>query len=262
MPAWEDNQTMGVKLVTVNPNNKVYGLETIQGIYIYMNAKTGVVEATMDGKALTSKRTAATSALASSFLSKKSSDSLLMVGTGALSIELIEAHASVRPISKVFVWGRDYNKAKKISELLSNRHYEVHPIKTISEVVSEVDIISCATMATEPLIFHNELGRNQHIDLVGSYKKNMREADDALIKNCQVFIDTKDALHESGDLSQPLENGIITESDIVNDLFGLCKANSYVRERYTGNTVFKSVGYAMEDLVAANYYFEKYMKFK
>jgi len=258
MPAWENDKDLGVKIVTVNPKNANHHLPSIQGIYIYMDAVTGVVKATMDGKALTVKRTAASSALASSFLSKKTSNSLLMIGTGALSSELIKAHATVRPIEQVYVWGRNFEKAKIVCSLLAANHFEIQPIEKISDKISEVDIISCATLATEPLILNHELGENQHIDLVGSFKRNMREADDATVQNSLLFVDTKSAIIESGDLSQPLENGIITESDIKNDLHGVCRNGKVVDRVENRNTVFKSVGYALEDLVAAKYYYNKY----
>jgi len=260
MPAWQNNKNLGVKIVTVNPDNSKLSLPSIQGVYLYMDAQTGVVKATMDGQALTVKRTAAASALASQFLSKENSSSMLMIGTGALSPELIKAHASIRPIKKVFVWGRNFEKAKSVCALLSEMSFEIYPIKTIKEKISEVDIISAATLATEPLILSHELGENQHIDLVGSFKPNMREADDAVMKNSLIFVDTKEALHESGDLSQAIDKGVIKESDIKNDLFGLCKNNRNIRESNTGQTVFKSVGFALEDLVAANYYFDIYEK--
>lgn len=260
MPAWQNDKNLGVKIVTVNPENSKLRLPSIQGVYIYIDAKTGVVKATLDGKALTTKRTAAASALASSFLSKAASNSLLMIGTGALSTELIKAHATVRPIKEVFVWGRHFEKAKRVCAALRELDFEVYPIKTIEERIKEVDIISTATLATEPLILNDELGENQHIDLVGSFKPNMREVDDAVMKNSLIYVDTIEALYESGDLSQPLENGTIKESDIKNNLFGLCKINKNIRESKTGHTVFKSVGFALEDLVAANYYFDIYEK--
>ena len=109
MPAWRESDVLGVKIVTVSPNNAKYNKPSIQGIYLLFNAQNGELSALLDGKALTAKRTAAASALASSFLSRKDSSSLLMIGTGALSIELIRAHASVRPIKDVLHFSHRYN---------------------------------------------------------------------------------------------------------------------------------------------------------
>ncbi|MGI9544494.1 MAG: ornithine cyclodeaminase family protein, partial [Cyclobacteriaceae bacterium] len=111
MPAWDDGKDLGVKLITVSPQNQLQGLPTIQGVYILFDQPSGAPKAFLDAEKLTVKRTAATSALASSFLSKATSNSMLMIGTGALAPELIRAHAEVRPSEQVFVWGRSFIKA-------------------------------------------------------------------------------------------------------------------------------------------------------
>ena len=108
MPAWNPSKNAGVKIVTVSPENGQFNLPSIQGTYIYFDAINGSIKAVLEAKSLTVKRTAANSALASSYLSRKDYSSLLMIGTGALSTNLIKAHASVRPIKEVYVWGRDF----------------------------------------------------------------------------------------------------------------------------------------------------------
>ena len=113
MPAWNPHEDAGVKIVTVNPGNVSFDLPSIHGSYIYMDATTGQVKAIMDAKSLTTKRTAAASALASSYLSKSDASSLLMIGTGALAPNLIKAHAAIRPIENVYVWGRNVEKANR-----------------------------------------------------------------------------------------------------------------------------------------------------
>lgn len=250
MPAWRESEVLGVKIVTVSPNNAKYNKPSIQGIYLLFNAQNGELSALLDGKALTAKRTAASSALASSFLSRKDSSSLLMIGTGALSIELIRAHASVRPIKDVFVWGRDFNKALKIQNELKS-DFNIKAIKNINETISNVDIISCATLSKEALVFGKYLRKGQHVDLVGAYKPDMREADDELIKTVDIFIDTPMALKETGDLKIPLDSKLITKEDIKADLFALCRNEHIGRENQDQITLFKSVGHALEDLAAA-----------
>ena len=250
MPAWNPSESLGVKVVTVSPNNAKYDMPSIQGIYLLFNAQNGSLEALLDGKALTAKRTAASSALASSFLSRKDSRSLLMVGTGALSIELIRAHASVRPIKDVYVWGRDIKKAQKIVDVLKNE-FNIKAIEDINEAICKVDIISCATLSKTALVFGKNLKAGQHVDLVGAYKPDMREADDELIKKVDIFIDTNMALKETGDIKIPLENGLISKNDIKADLFDLCRNNHIGRENNEQITLFKSVGHALEDLAAA-----------
>lgn len=259
MPAWNPSKDAGVKIVTVSPKNGQFNLPSIQGTYIYFDAIKGTIKAILEAKSLTVKRTAAASALASSYLSRKDSNSLLMIGTGALSINLIKAHASIRPIKKVFVWGRNFDKAQAIVSALKNESFSIHPIKTIEEKISEVDIISCATLSKTPLVLGQYLKAGQHIDLVGAYKKDMREADDDTITQASVFVDTfQGGLKESGDIVIPLESGILKEETIKADLFQLCSNKHNGRTSKKELTVFKSVGHALEDLVAAGYFYNKF----
>lgn len=256
MPAWNPSEDAGVKIVTISPENYKYELPSIQGTYIYLDAKTGRVKALLEAKALTAKRTAATSALASSFLSKKDASSLLMIGTGALSKSLIEAHCAVRPIKTVYVWGRNFKKAKTICDSFTDCKVHYIPVKTIASAISKVDIISCATLSETPLVLGKYIVPGQHIDLVGAYKPTMREADDATLIKSEIFIDSYESgLKESGDIVIPLQNNIITTSDIKADLFELCGNIKNGRSSNTAITMFKSVGHALEDLVAAKYYF-------
>ena len=260
MPAWNPSKNAGVKIVTISPENSQFDLPSIQGTYIYFDATRGTIKAILEAKSLTAKRTAATSALASTFLSRENSNSLLMIGTGALSINLIKAHASVRPITKVYIWGRNFDKAQAICNELQNENFTIVPIKSIEEKISKVDIISCATLSIKPLILGKYLNSGQHIDLVGAYKKDMREADDETIIKASIFIDTfQGGLKESGDIVIPLKNGILKKEEIKADLFQLCSSQKKGRNSDNEITFFKSVGHALEDLAAANYYYNTYL---
>lgn len=257
MPAWEAGKYLGVKLITVSPNNSCYDLPAIQGIYTLFDAHKGIPLAQMDAKLLTVRRTAAASALAARFLSKKNSSSLLMIGTGALAPHLIEAHSSIRPIQQVYVWGRRLEKAKAVAEHFKSANFKITAISSIEEAISKVDIISCATLSTTPLVFGKYLKAGQHIDLVGSYLPDAREADDETIKKSSLFVDTMEgATKESGDIVIPLKKGIIRKAAIKADLFTLCKKEHTGRQNEAEITVFKSVGHALEDLAAAKMVFE------
>jgi len=261
MPAWNPSKEAGVKIVTVSPENGQFNLPSIQGTYIYFDATKGSIKAVLEAKSLTVKRTAAASALASSYLSRENSSSLLMIGTGALSVNLIKAHASIRPIKHVYIWGRNFEKAQAICSQLQNEDYTIQTIKSIEEKASEVDIISCATLSKTPLVLGKYLKPGQHIDLVGAYKKDMREADDETMTKSSIYVDTfQGGLKESGDIVIPLRNGIIKESDINADLFELCSNKKEGRTNSNDITVFKSVGHALEDLVAAKYYYNSFTK--
>ncbi|MCP4977106.1 MAG: ornithine cyclodeaminase family protein [Maribacter sp.] len=260
MPAWNPGKEGGVKIVSISPENGRFGLPSIQGVYILMDTINGGVKAVLQAKNLTAKRTAATSALASSYLSKENASTLLMIGTGALSFNLIKAHASVRPIKKVYVWGRSLIKAQGVCEEMKNEEFEISAVETIKEKIADADIISCATLSKAPLVLGKYIKAGQHIDLVGAYKKDMREADDEVVKRASVFVDTmQGGLKESGDIIIPLGNGTLKTEDIKGDLFGLCSASNQGRTSDNEITVFKSVGHAIEDLVAATYYYNKFM---
>ncbi|TMU50866.1 ornithine cyclodeaminase family protein [Flagellimonas algicola] len=258
MPAWNPGNEAGVKVVTVNPGNDKFDLPSIQGSYLYLDAKTGVLKAIMDAKNLTAKRTAAASALASSFLSRENTETMLMIGTGALSVNLIRAHAAVRPIKKVFIWGRNQAKAEVLCQELSQDSFEICSVSSVAACIGDVDLVSCATLSETPLVLGEDLVHGQHIDLVGAYKPNMRESDDETIRRTSVFLDTRESgLKESGDIAIPLKHGLLKESDIIADLFDLCSEAVPGRTSENEITLFKSVGHALEDLIAASYYYSK-----
>lgn len=261
MPAWNPGKVAGVKIVTVSPSNGEYNLPAIQGVYIYLDALKGSIKAIIDAKSLTVKRTAAASALASKFLSRKDSKSLLMLGTGALSPNLIKAHASVRPIEQVYVWGRNFEKAKAICDLLREEDFKITAIEHIQDKISEVDIISSATLSNTELVLGKYLRPGQHVDLVGAYRIDMREADDNAIKISEVFVDTYEGgLKESGDIVIPLKTKVLHEKDIKADLFSLVAKEHKGRTNNEQITLFKSVGHALEDLTAANHYYNLFKK--
>ncbi|MCJ8270284.1 MAG: ornithine cyclodeaminase family protein [Psychrosphaera sp.] len=252
MPAWEPGKDLGVKMVTVSPNNSKYQLPSIQGLYLLFDAHKGYCKSLMDAKSLTAFRTAATSALASSFLSRQDSKSLFMIGTGALSPMLIKAHAAVRPIEQVYIWGRSPIKADAVKAELADESFTVTVVDSIKEGIEKADIISCATLSKTALISGELLKPGQHLDMVGAYKPDMREADDQCLLRSKVFVDHyAGALKETGDIVIPIAQGVIKREDIQADLFELCKGERTGRKNDTDITFFKSVGHALEDLVAA-----------
>ncbi|MDW3195178.1 MAG: ornithine cyclodeaminase family protein [Cytophagales bacterium] len=252
MPAVKSQEDAGVKIITVAPDNSQVGLPSIQGIYYLMDAITGSPKALLEAKTLTNWRTAAASTLASTFLSREDSSSLLLIGTGSLAPYLIEAHAAIRPIKSVMVYGRNKAKAEQLVERFSDQFEQVEAVTDLSEAVQQADIISAATLSAEPLILGSWLRPGQHVDLVGSYLPNMREADDEVIAKGRVYVDNLEmAPKESGDLAIPLASGALSMEDIQGDLFGLCKGEVKGRVTQEEITVFKSVGHALEDLVAA-----------
>lgn len=257
MPAWESEKFLGVKMVTVSPKNSLYQLPAIQGLYVLFDLHKGNPLALMDAKTLTARRTAAASALASDYLAPQNSRSLLMIGTGALAPELIQAHASIRPIETVFIWGRNFEKAKKLANEMRFTSLKIQAVNNIEMVIQHANIISCATLSKTPLIQGKWLSPGQHIDLVGSYLPDTREADDEVILRTNVFVDTPSATHESGDLFIPIQKGILDQSMIKADLFNLCRNEKPGRSTPNEITLFKSVGHALEDLAAAKMIYQQ-----
>jgi ornithine cyclodeaminase len=258
MPAWDPGKDLGVKMVTVSPNNGAYQLPSIQGLYLLFDAHKGNCKALMDAKSLTVFRTAATSALAGSFLARKDSKTLFMIGTGALSTMLIKAHASVHPIEQVFIWGRSRDKAQGIVDQLHGEKFNCEVVDTIEQGTKLADIISCATLSKTPLVEGKWLKPGQHVDMVGAYKPDMREADDESLLRSEIYIDHyAGALKETGDIVIPIKQGVISKDDIKADLFELCQGAKSGRSDDQQITLFKSVGHALEDLIAATLIFDQ-----
>lgn len=258
MPAWKAGEHLGVKIAGVFPDNGRYGLPAIQAIYLLLDGRTGELMAILEGKSLTVVRTAAASALASGFLSRPGSRTLLMIGTGALAPHLIRAHAAIRDIESVFVWGRRPEAAQAVCDQLRDEPFEIRPVPDIEAAAKKADIISCATLSPAPLVLGRYLRPGQHIDLVGSYKKNTREADDEALLKSDIFVDTyQGALVETGDLAIPLAGGVIHRDRIKAELAELCTHTGPGRISDERITLFKSVGHASEDLAAARYFYAK-----
>ncbi len=258
MPAWQAGRHIGVKLVTVFPGNSAKSLPSVMGAYLLLDGKTGEPQALLDGPTLTVRRTAAASALAATYLARPDCERLLMVGTGALAPHLIEAHASVRPIRNVLVWGRNPEKAARLAQRLDRRTLKVAATTDLEGAVRGAHIISCATLSKEPLIRGAWLPLGVHLDLVGAFTPEMRETDDEACRRARIFVDTREgATKEGGDIVQPLKAGIFTLEDIAGDLFELTRGARAGRRYHDQITLFKSVGTALEDLAAAQLAFER-----
>ncbi len=258
MPAWRAGQDLGVKLVTVFPNNPKRGVPSVSALYVLLDGATGHPRALIDGEALTLRRTAAASALASTYLSRRESACLLVVGTGALAPYMAAAHCAVRSIRTVVVWGRSPDRARSTADALCARGLDAEPVGDLSAGLARADIVTCATTSREPLICGGQVRPGTHIDLVGAFTRDMRESDDALVNAAEVFVDTfAGALKEAGDLVQPLEKGTLNRNRIRAELADLVCGRDAGRRGDNEVTLFKSVGTALEDLCAARLVFDR-----
>lgn len=252
MPAWQTSASIGVKLVTVFPNNSARGEPAVHATYTLFDAATGAPRAMLDGTELTLRRTAAASALAARYLARPDAARLLMVGTGSLAPHVIESHAAVRRIRQVRVWGRRPERARAVAESLAGNPYEIVAVEDLQAAVAWADIVSCATLAVEPLVRGAWLRPGQHLDLIGSFTPEMREADDDALVRAAIYVDTRaGALADSGELVHALAAGLISAADIRGELSELARGSVSGRRDPGEITLFKSVGCALEDLAAA-----------
>lgn len=257
MPAWRDGEYLGIKNVTLSPHNSQFNKPTLQGVYLLFEAKNGTPLATFDASAITARRTAAKSAMASSFLSREDAETLLVAGTGTLSAELIRAHCTMRPIKEVIIWEHTPGKGQKVIERLPDMRQKFSVANDLSNAVPRADIISVATLAVDPIINGQWLQPGQHLDGVGAYRTDMREADDDVLKRANLFVDHDDAFEETGDLLIPLEEGVISKDDVEATLFELCLGEKKGRKNEEEITFFKSTGHALEDLSAALFVYQQ-----
>jgi ornithine cyclodeaminase len=181
-----------------------------------------------------------------------------MVGSGRLARGLVEAHRQIRPIDRVSLWSRTAAHAQAAAAAMAEDGLPVTAIHELEAAVREADIVSCATLSTAPLVRGAWLPPGVHVDLVGAFNARMRESDDAAISRADVLaVDNRVcALAEGGDIVQALANGAIGENDIAADLADLARGTHPGRRRRDDVTVFKSVGFALEDLAAAEAVFD------
>lgn len=252
MPAWQVGRHMGVKIVSVYPENPAKGLPAVIGVYLLFDAATGAPLAALDAPELTVRRTACASALAARFLAREDASNLLVVGAGALAPHLARAHAAVRPIRKIRIWNRRVEKAGELAVRLRDEGFDAACAPDLEAAAREADIVSCATLSAEPLIHGAWLKPGAHLDLVGAFRPHMRESDDEAVRRARLFCDTRrGALAEAGDLADPIGRGLISAEDVVAELAELCRGEKRGRESVDEITLFKSVGTALEDLAAA-----------
>jgi ornithine cyclodeaminase len=258
MPAWQPGAYLGIKTVGIFPGNSQRGLPGLHSTYLLFDAQTGVPLAQLDGNEITSRRTAAASALAASYLAPADARHLLVVGAGRVAALLPTAYRAVRSIERVSVWARNAAQAEALAQQWRSEGFDAHAVTDLPAAAAEADIVSCATLATEPVVHGAWLRPGSHLDLIGSFTPAMREADDACFGGgARLVVDTAEALQKSGELLGPMSRGVFAAADVAGTLADLCSGRVPGRREGDGRTVFKSVGTALEDLAAAVLVFEQ-----
>ncbi|MEP0072058.1 MAG: ornithine cyclodeaminase family protein [Marinomonas sp.] len=253
LPAWTQD-VLGVKTFTHYPRNPEKGRLMVAAQVLLFSKETGAPLALVDGTSLTYWRTAAISALAASYMARKDASTLLLFGTGELASYMALAHASVRPITKVYVHGRSVDKMQATQQKIQQARPDIEVVicDRYKEVITQVDIISCATASPTPLFESSLLAAGMHIDLVGNHHTTCRECDSATIKMSHVIADSYlNVFGEAGEILIPLKEGIIEESHVKGELAELCSGKVKGRLNNSQTTLFKSVGTALADVASA-----------
>lgn len=258
--AWIDGVGLALKSVTVYPNNpsKTPPEPSVQGAMLLFDSDTGALKAILDGPLVTKWKTAGDSVLGARILARKDSSSLLVVGAGTVAKSLFQAYREVFPsLRKFTVWNRTYGKAEELAAELASEGMPVTATDNLEKAVREADIISSATMSKEPIIMGDWISAGSHVDLIGAYRPDMREADDELMKKSRLFVDARETtIGEIGELIIPMAKGAITEKHVIGDLYNLCNQGEG-RLTNTDITVFKNGGGAHLDLITGNMIFNK-----
>ena len=256
MPAWKPHQVMGTKIVSIWPENNARGQSAVSAIYVVTSCKDGTPLAVIDGTELTLRRTAAAAALAARLLARPMSTRLLVVGSGALSAHMAMAHHSVFSLSAITIWGRHLDKAQSVVATLARAGITARATDDLQQALANTDIVAAATTASTAFIPSEWVHAGTHLGLIGAFTASMAEAELQLLPRARLFADNRAAvLEKGGEVVQALRAGLISEQDVLAELSELVALPSLVdgRRSEADITVFKSVGFAALDLIAAEH---------
>ncbi|WP_425050904.1 ornithine cyclodeaminase family protein [Psychromarinibacter sp. S121] len=247
--AWISGLGIAVKSATIFPGNKAAGLGTVNGGVSLYSDTDGLLQAIIDFHLVTKWKTAGDSLLGALKLARPDSRTILIVGAGTVGRSLREAYGAGFPNARFLVWNRSPAGAKALAADFD--HTEAVP--DLADAVGQADIVTCATMSTEPVLKGDWLRPGQHIDLIGAYRPDMREADDTVMRRGRIFVDSRDTtVGHIGEIKTPLADGVITPDDIVADYYDL-GSDRFARGSDDEITVFKNGGGAHLDLMTSRY---------
>lgn len=252
--AVDPGRLMGSKLITSFPSNLAGGvLPAVHAVCVVFDGKDGRPLAVLDGTEITYWRTAADSALGARYLAREDAQTLLVVGAGAMAPWLARAHTTVRPsIKRVLVWNRTAARAAAVVAQLKQEGLPAEVASDLDDAVGEADVISACTRSPTPLVKGALLKPGAHVDLVGGYTPETREADDDAVRRAWMFVDRREtAFAGVGDILEPIKRGVITERDVLGDLYDLASGRVLGRQTATEVTLYKNAGGAHLDLMTA-----------
>lgn len=251
--AWIDGLGQLVKTATIFPGNAGIGKPAVNGSAALYSDTDGTLSAIVDFHLLTKWKTAGDSLCAARRLARADSAAILIVGAGTVAASLREAYGALFPDARFAVW----NRSREGAERLAARYPGMAVADDLAAAVGAADIITCATMATEPLLRGDWLRPGQHVDLIGAYRPDMREADDLALTRSRIFVDSRaTTIGHIGELKIPLARGVIAQSDVVADYYDL-PSGAFARRSEGEITLFKNGGGAHLDLMTARYILDR-----
>ena len=253
--AADHGRAFGSKLFTSFPGNLVAGnkLPAVQAVYVLFSGTDGRPLAVLDGTEITWWKTSADSALGAKLLAPAEPETLVVVGAGAIAPWLARAHLSVRPsIRRVLVWNRTRERAEIVAHRLREEGIAAESIADLEAAVRQAEVVASATRSHTPLIKGAWLKKGAHLDLVGGYTPQTREADDEAARRARIFVDRREfAFDGVGDILQPIANGAIRKEDVLGDLYDLIGGGVPGRLGPDDITLFKNAGGGHLDLMTA-----------
>jgi ornithine cyclodeaminase len=257
--AVDPGRFMASKLITSFPANLAGGaLPAVQAVCVLFSGNNGAPLAVVDGTEITYWRTAADSALGAKFLASPDPATLLVTGAGSLSKWLVHAHRTVRPsLSRVMIWNRTHARAEQVAGELRQDGIAAKAVAGLEAAVREADVITTCTRSHIPLIKGADLKPGAHLDLVGGYTPQTREADDEAVRRARIFTDRRESAFGVGDIVQPIASGTICKADLLGDLYDLASGAVAGRRSAADITLFKNAGGAHLDLMTCETVLER-----
>lgn len=254
--AWINGLGIAVKSATIFPDNKLQGKPSVNGGVNLYSDKDGMLEAIVDFHLVTKWKTAGDSLLAARKLARKDSSKILIVGAGTVAHSLREAYGALFPNAEFTIW----NRSRAGADALAAAFPGMTVVKDLEQAVRASDIVTSATMTTEPILRGEWLQPGQHIDLIGAYRPDMREADDEAMRRARVFVDSRSTTMEHiGELKTPLASGVIAGTDVLADYYDFA-AGGFERTSDDEITLFKNGGGAHLDLMTSAFILEAWRK--
>jgi ornithine cyclodeaminase len=257
--AIDRGRALGSKLFTSYPDNLTArghgrdGLPAVQAMYVLFDGGNGRPLAVLDGTAVTWWKTAADSALGARLLAPAAPGTLVVVGAGAMAPWLVRAHCYARPsIQRVLVWNRTQERAERLAGQLRGEGIAAVASADLAAAVRQAQVVTSATRAHTPLIRGAWLRAGTHLDLVGGYTRETREADDEAARRARIFVDRRESAFDGvGDILQPIASGAIRKEDVLGDLYDLVGGGARGRVGEEDITLFKNAGGGHLDLMTA-----------